>query len=270
MNRKWCLVTIAATAITSGCGSANSGPTSPAADPEYKIVAVDGGAPAATEGAALRLQVVEVNADGTTTPLPSGASITWSGPPVVTALAQGSSPSASILPQPGATATGMWVRNPDHLTEAQLNGVLYVLDKGTGDNPSIAVTATVTGGAPAGEATAAIPIAPFPTGDVTRGQTLYTQNCATCHGAQGQGTSLAPGLNDSTDSDGNPNVAADPGWTGPLFAVTPMDNMDNEGVSLATAMPRWLITEARNGALLTSQDLADIYAYLKTQTAAAP
>jgi mono/diheme cytochrome c family protein len=151
-----------------------------------------------------------------------------------------------------------------------LNGVLYVLDKGTGPNPSLTVTAAVTAGAPAGSATATIAVAPFPTGDVTRGQTTYSQNCATCHGAQGQGTTIAPGLNDSSDVDGNPNVAADPGWTGPLFAVTPMDNMDNMGVSLSVAMPRWLITEARSGQLLTSQDFADVYAYLKTQTAASP
>jgi hypothetical protein len=74
-------------------------------------------------------------------------------------------------------------------------------------------------------------------------------------------------LNDSSDSSGAPNVAADPGWTGPLFAVTPMDNMDNDGVSLSVAMPRWLITEARSGQFLTSQDFADVYAYLKSQTA---
>jgi mono/diheme cytochrome c family protein len=266
MNSKSRIMTIAVAAFAAGCGSSGgSSPTS--SGPDYKIVGPDGGAPTATEGETLRLAVVEVAADGTTTPLPSGATVEWSGPPAVTALAEGSTPAQSILPQPGTTATGMWVRNPEHLTDGQLNGVLYVLDKGSAPNPSIAVTANITAGAPPGSATTSIPVAPFPAGDVTRGQTTYSQNCATCHGAQGQGTTIAPGLNDSSDSSGDPNVAADPGWTGPLFAVTPMDNMDNAGVSLSVAMPRWLITEARSGQFLTAQDFADVYAYLKTQTA---
>jgi mono/diheme cytochrome c family protein len=266
MNSKCCFTSIAALAIVTGCGS-SGGSTS---NPEYRIVVADGGAPAATEGEALRLAVVEVNADGTTKALPSGATVAWSGPPVVTALAEGSSPAQSALPQPGSAATGMWVRNPEHLTDAQINGVLYVIDKGTGPNPSIEVTADVSGGAPAGKATVAIPVGPFPTGDVTRGQSIYGDNCASCHASHGEGTTLAPPLNDSSDSQGSPNVAADPDWNGPLFAITPMDNMDNEGVSLAVAMPRWLITEARSGQLLTAQDFADIYAYLKTQTTPSP
>jgi hypothetical protein len=85
-----------------------------------------------------------------------------------------------------------------------------------------------------------------------------------------QGTSFAPGLDNATDSQGNPNVAADPGWTGPLFAITPMDNMDNEGVSLAATMPKWFLTKAKNGKFLVSQDFADMYAFLKTQTVPPP
>ena len=128
----------------------------------------------------------------------------------------------------------------------------------------------MSGGAPAGEATATIPVAAFPTGDVARGQVLYADNCATCHGAQGQGTAIAPGLNDSVDAQGDPNVAADPSWNGPQFAITPLDNMDNDGVSLALSMPRWLITEAKSGQFLTAQNLSDVYAFLRTQTTPAP
>lgn len=238
----------------------------PEVSADYRIVASDGNTPAASEGDALRLSVVEVNADGTTAPLPSSVAVAWSGPPLVTALPENASPSQSTLPEPGASAIAMWVRNPDHLTDAQLNGVLYVIDRGTSPNPSIVVTATVSGAASTASVTATIPVAPFPTGDSTRGQSVYAANCARCHGAQGQGTALAPGLNNSSDSDGNPDVAADPSWSGPLFAITPRDNMDNEGVSLATSMPKWLITKGSNGQLLTTQDFADIYTFLKTQT----
>src|SRR6266536_5894940 len=101
----------------------------------------------------------------------------------------------------------MWLRNSEHLTDAQLNGILYVLDKGTATNPSISVTATVGGGAPAGQVTATLLVSPFPTGSVTAGQTLFADNCATCHGAQGQGTMTAPGLNNSTGDSGDPSVA---------------------------------------------------------------
>jgi mono/diheme cytochrome c family protein len=267
MTSRLSIVSVAiVVAATGACGSSGTSSSST----QYRIVAADGTSPTATEGEALRLSVVEVQGDGTTTALPSNATVTWSGPPLVTALPEGSSPAQSILPQPGATATSMWVRNPDHLTDAQVNGVLYVLDKGSGPNPSIAVTATVSAGAPPGEATATIPVTAFLTGDAASGLALYTDNCASCHGAQGQGTTIAPGLNDSVDSQGDPNVAADPSWTGPLFAITPLDNMDNEGVSLALSMPRWLITEAKSGQFLTTQNLADVNAFLQTQTTPSP
>lgn len=270
MNRNCRIASVAAMALSVGaCGGSPSSASDPP-DPQYRIVtAADGGTPTAVEGNALRLSVVQVNADGTTTALPSDATITWSGPPTVMALPDDASPSQSILPQPGAAAIGMWVSNSEHLTAAQTSGVLYVIDEGSGPNPSITVTATVSGSAP-GEATAVIPVGPFPTGDPTSGQALFAANCASCHGMQGQGTSVAPGLDNYTDPDNGPNVAADPGWTGPLFAITPMDNMDNMGVSLSPLMPKWLITPASTGELLAPQSFADMYAWLKTQTAASP
>jgi cytochrome c2 len=267
MTSKWSIVSLAVmTANLGACGGSGSSLTST----EYRVVASDGSSPSATEGEALHLSIVEVMGDGTTAALPSSATVTWSGPPTVNALPAGSTPAASVLPQPGATATSMWVRNQDHLTEAQTNGVLYILDKGTTPNPSVAVTATISGGAPAGTATAAIPVAAFPAGNAARGQTVYGDNCTACHGAHGEGTAIAPGLNNSVDAAGDPSVAADPSWTGALFAVAPLDNMDNQGVSLALSMPRWLITETKSGQFLTTQDFSDVYAFLRTQSVEGP
>ena len=155
---------------------------------QYKIVAAKGGALQASVGDAYRLSVVEGLSDGTTKALSTDATVVWSGPPVVTALPVGSAPADSILPQPGLTATAMWIQNPEHLTPAQVAGVLYVLDAGSGANPSISVTATVTGGtAPAGQATSSVPVGAFPLGNAARGQPLYSANCAVCHGAAGEG-----------------------------------------------------------------------------------
>jgi len=152
------------------CG--DSGTTATFAD--YRIVAAGGGALTADVGDAFRLSVVEALSDGTTKPLADDAQVTWSGPPVVTALPIGSTPDESVLPQPAAAATGMWINNPDHLTAAQVNGVLFVLDAGSNANPSIEVTATVAGGAaPGGAATATVSVMPFPTADGTRGQALW-------------------------------------------------------------------------------------------------
>jgi mono/diheme cytochrome c family protein len=250
------------TMTVAACGGSGSSTSAT----QYRIVANQGSSLSAIEGDALSLSVVQVNPDDSTAPLPSGATVTWSGPPTITALPEGSTPADSILPQPGATTTSMWLKNPEHLTDAQLNGVLYVLDKGTAPNPSISIKATIGGSAPAGEVTATLPVAAFPAGSMTAGQALYADNCSSCHGAQGQGTTLGPGLNNSMDDSGDPNVAADSAWTGALFAISPRSNIDNDGVSLAASMPRWLITEARSGQFLTTQNLADIYAFLKTQT----
>src|ERR1700736_2150084 len=92
--------TIVATTL-GACGGSGSSSSST----QYRIVAADGSSPKATVGDALRLSVVEVRPDGTTKSLPSNATITWSGPPLVTALPEGSTPATSTWPQPGATAT---------------------------------------------------------------------------------------------------------------------------------------------------------------------
>ena len=242
--------------LASSCG--DDGSSAPFAG--YEIAPARGGALQATVGDAFRLSVVERLSDGTTKALASGATVVWSGPPVVTALPIGSTPADSVLPQPGASVTAMWIQNPDHLSAAQVAGVLYLLDAGPAASPSISVTAAVAGGAaPAGQATATIPVAPFPVGDATRGQTLYAANCAACHGAKGEGGS-GPGLNSMPD-----NVAGDDGWTPQLLGLSAQSNMDDQGVSLDLAMPKWLISPGASGQLLTTQNFSDIYAFLKTQ-----
>lgn len=242
--------------LAAGCGDSGSS----ANFAQYKIVPAKGGALQAAVGDAFRLSVVELLSDGTTKALASDATVVWSGPPLVTALPIGSTPADSILPQPVAAATAMWIQNPDHLTAAQVAGVLYVLDAGSTASPSISVTATVTGGAaPAGQATATIPVAPFPVGNATRGQPLYTANCASCHGAKGEGGS-GPGLNSTPD-----NVAGDDGWTPQLLGLSAQSNMDDQGVSLDLAMPKWLVIAGAGGQQLTTQNFSDVYAFLKTQ-----
>lgn len=245
-----------------GCGSSD---TSTSPFKEYKVVGSDGAPPTATVGDALRLSVLEMRADGSSSPVSSDAQIAWSGAPTIEALPQGSSPDSSILPQAGDSPAAMWVKNPTHLADEELNGVLFVLGAGSGSTPSIDVTAAITGGsAPDGSAIAHVSVAPFPNGDATRGQSLYGANCASCHGAHGEGDA-APGLNDEPD-----HVAGDPDWTPQLLGIVSRDNMDDQGVSLDPSMPKWLTRQGSNGKLLTTQDFSDIYAFLKTQHGEGP
>jgi cytochrome c553 len=244
-----------------GCG--DSGSSAPFV--HYEVAANGGGALEAPVGDALHLSVVEGLSDGTTKPLASDAKVTWSGPPVVTALPVGSTPTDSLWPQPSTTVTAAWIKNPDHLTDAQTAGVLYVLDPGSAANPSVDVKVSVSGGdAPAGEVTVTVSIKPFPTGNVTHGQPLYAANCASCHGAHGEGDS-APGLNDEPE-----NVAGDPGWSPQMLGLAARSNMDDLGVSLDPSMPKWLVLPSSSGQLLTTRDFSDIYAFLKTQQVAGP
>jgi Cytochrome c len=252
---------VAFAVVLAGCG--DSGSSAPFA--RYEVVATGGGALEAPVGDALHLSVVEGLSDGTTKPLASDAKVTWSGPPVVTALPVGSEPADSVWPQPGSAVAAAWLKNPDHLTDAQTAGVLYVFDSGSAANPSVAVTASVSGGdAPPGEVTAAVSIKPFPVGAPSRGQTLYAANCASCHGAHGEGDS-APGLNDEPE-----NVAGDPAWSPQMLGLAARSNTDDLGVSLDPSMPKWLVLPGASGQLLTTQDFSDIYAFLKTQQVAGP
>lgn len=251
---------IAFTLASIGLAPAGCGDSSNASFVQYRVVAANGGALTATVGDAFRLELVEGLSDGTTRALSTAAAVTWAGPPTVTALPEGSTPSDSILPQPGSDPDTFWIQNPDHLTPAQVAGVLYVLDAGTAARPSVTVSATVSGGStPAGNATASVAIAAYPTGDATHGQSLYSTNCASCHGTQGEGGS-APGLNNEPD-----HVAGDPGWTPQMLGFAARSNMDDQGVSLALSMPKWLVLNSAAGTPLTTQDFSDIYAFLQTQ-----
>jgi mono/diheme cytochrome c family protein len=200
-------------------------------------------------------------ANGMIVPLGAGTRVTWSGPPLVKALAMGSLPSSSILPAAGRLATAMWIQNPDHFSDDELGGVLWVLDSGTDSQPTIAVKVSLSSSELTDDATASIDVGPMPAGDIGRGQVVYESNCASCHGATGQGTTEFPGLNNAPD-----HVAGDPSWNASLLAMAARSDMDDLGVSLDPSMPKWLTRLSSQGQLLSPSDFADIYAFLRTQT----
>jgi len=239
------------------CSSATPEPTVTG----YKIVSADGSPLTAVAGEAKRLAVVQVTSDGTTAALGTGTRVTWSGPPIVKALSIGSAPASSILPQLGGSPTAMWVQNPDHFTNDELAGVLWILDSGTDPSPTVVVKASLSSSDPPGDLTANISIGSMPAGDIGRGQVMYGSDCASCHGATGDGTTEFPGLNNTPD-----HVAGDPDWNASLLAMTARSDMDDLGVSLEPSMPKWLTRLSSTGRLLSTSDFADIYAFLKTQT----
>jgi hypothetical protein len=72
----------------------------------------------------------------------------------------------------------------------------------------------------------------------------------------------APGINAEPG-----NLASDPSWNAALLALAARADIDNRGVALRLPMPDWLASpDPATGHLLTTQDFADIYAFLKTQT----
>ena len=259
--------------------------TGAAAVTGYRLATAEGGPLTAVPGDGLQLVVLETLSDGTTAPLPSGATVTWSGPPVVTALAAGTEPDAGVLPERGDAPAALWLVNPGRAPDANGAGVLWVLDRGTATSPTVDVTAVVGGVTPAGVVSARIGVAPRgaalpkigfgtggavtatisigapPAGDATAGKATFAANCATCHGATAHGKGDAPGLN---AEDGN--VAADPDWNAATLAFAARADVDDLGVSLDSEMPNWLTKKAANGKTLTAADFADIYAFLKTQT----
>jgi mono/diheme cytochrome c family protein len=88
--------------------------------------------------------------------------------------------------------------------------------------------------------------------DVTAGQTLFTKNCATCHGLNGEGSDDGPALNNkpflSTTDDGT------------LFSVV------SSGVP-NTQMPAW---NQAHGGPLTNEDVRQVVAYLRAWLPNAP
>ena len=270
------LVAVPFLACSSSSGSSQT-PTG------VQIVTASGAPLTAVAGDALALKVVATLPDGSTEDLPAGAKVTWSGPPTLTATSPDGMPADDAYPATGAAPTALWIANParsDHA--ANLSGILFVLDAGTAAGGSVMVTATVTGASPGGSTTASIVVSPTPAGDATRGAALYGisgANCAECHGATGQGTSAnADGTTYTIDDvsypfpappiDAEPdNAAAE--WSPALFAIASRADVDDEGVTLRLPMPDWLGgPNPSTGKSLTTQELADIFAYLATQTAA--
>jgi mono/diheme cytochrome c family protein len=265
--------------LSAACSSS----TSPAAGPEptgIEVVTVSGGPLTAAAGDALALKVVQKLSDGTTRDLPAPAQVAWSGPPTVTATAPDGTPADTPYPPAGDAPTAVWISNPSRSdVDGALAGVLFVQDPGTTAGGSISVTAMVTGIDPGGTATASVAVTPPPSGDATRGAALYGAtgaNCAACHGATGHGSPVnadgsstlegtsypfpAPGLN---AEDGNAGAE----WSQELFATASRADLDDQAVSLRLPMPDWLITPKPSAtALLGTQDFADIFAFLKTQT----
>jgi hypothetical protein len=163
-----------------------------------------------------------------------------------------------------------------------LKNVLFILDPGTVENAAVEVAATVSGVAAAGNVTASINVDPTPLGDWTRGSTAYGSggaNCAGCHGATGHGTPLSQGLTVYSYAAGSydfpapglnaepGNTAGDPAWNAALFAVAARADMDNGGITLRLPMPDWLVEpDPGTKHVLATQDFADMFAFLKTQT----
>jgi mono/diheme cytochrome c family protein len=262
------LAVVFALAVLGACSSSSS--------TEYEIVpATTGGTLTAVAGDGLALSVVEKTATGTTS-LPSGTTVTWTTPSTVAALAPGAT-TASPLPAPGATATGTFITNatrPD-ITD-DISGVLFVLDPGTSGTGTLEVSATVSAD-PSKPVTASIAVSATPAGDATRGQGSYLADCSNCHGQTGDGTMIgsdgmyeingaeypypAEGLNKAS------NVAGSSTWSAALLAFASRADVNNKGVALRTPMPSWLADlDETTQKPPTTQELADIYAYLAATT----
>ena len=118
-----------------------------------------------------------------------------------------------------------------------------------------------------------------PTGNAMNGSALHSAACASCHGATGHRTPAAnadgsytiaaasypfpaPGLN---AEDGN--AGSDPAWNVAVFAQAARASFDDGGVTLRQPMPDWLSTpNPTTSKPFTTQDFADIYAFMQTQT----
>jgi hypothetical protein len=158
--------------------------------------------------------------------------------------------------------------------------VLFLLDAGKGGG-TLTVTASI-GGSVTGMAKANVTVGVTPPGNVARGNSTYTSVCATCHGPTGNGSPPetatgpgsmiyvyaglqypypAPGLNN-----GPCNTVSLASWNPGLLAMAARADMDNVGVTLRSPMLNGLDSRNPLSALpLSTQDYADIYAWLKTQ-----
>jgi hypothetical protein len=256
----------------------------------YRIVASNG-APMTTAvaGDAVALQVVVVMSDGSIAALPPDATVAWTSPLTITAQSvddEGESePLAVRAAPPVGGPVAAFLNNPQRADRAgDLTGVLFVLEAGPTDGQTVNVSATI-GGSQRGTVATSVSISATPAGDAARGATLYGSSgaaCSKCHGPTGHGTVpmsnsdggtsfmigdktyayAAPGLNAESG-----NVAADRAWNAALLAIAARSDLDNEGVTLREPMPDWLtMVSPGSNATLTTQDFADIYAFMQTQT----
>ena len=263
--------------LLTGCSN-TSPPVDAGAEAGLQIVLASAMPSRITEGSALPLKVVIVASDGTTQDLPIKTNVTWTLPETVVAA---DPTDAGMSALPAEAPLGFFISNPYRPDRTDYNGTLFVVQQGASTSPNLVVTATVGN---MGSVTAQVPVYPVPVGDPTNGAALYQAlQCGTCHGAtgagsppQGDGTYLlgdasftypAPGLNNTTDDAGNPNLGADPTWNAALLGMAAQGSIDNSGVALRLPMTDYLgAPNGLDGGTLTSQDFADIYAFLVTQT----
>jgi mono/diheme cytochrome c family protein len=260
------------TSLAAACGSSDNATVT-----GYQIVAKKGSSLTAVAGDAVQLQVVETLSDGNTRDVADGTKVTWTAPQTITTLAPDDT-ADSPVPDPGADPLGFFIANPTRTDDtAPLEGVLFVRDAGSGGPGTIAVSATIS--AQTASVTANVTVGPTPDGDAVRGKAKYSVNCAICHGQTADGSPPqnkdgtytvygqdydfpAPGLNNTQE-----NVGADPDWTAAILAVAARSDADDAGVALRLPMPPWMTyPDPDTNAPLTTQDFADIYAYLVSET----
>ena len=89
--------------------------------------------------------------------------------------------------------------------------------------------------------------------NVKHGMTIYSTNCAGCHGAKAQG-GVGPSLHEAA------------GWTPALFQRALLKYVDDKGVPLKAPMPNWgkVGFAGDKGKAPTVAEINDLQAYLKT------
>ncbi|WP_189088421.1 c-type cytochrome [Deinococcus ruber] len=93
----------------------------------------------------------------------------------------------------------------------------------------------------------------FAAANVKHGMTIYTTNCAGCHGAKAQG-GVGPSLHEAA------------GWKFALFQRAMLKDVDDKGVPLKAPMPNWgkVGFAGDHGKAPTKAEITDLQAYLKT------
>jgi mono/diheme cytochrome c family protein len=270
MAAKCTTIVVGALAVACGGGGGDDMPAATG----FAVVAAPGDTLTANAGDAIQLEVVQTFADDSQGDLPTGATATFTAPATVTALPP-SSTGPSALPAFGAAPTAAFIVNmarPDRA--ADLAGVLFVLDAGASGSGTAIVTAAIAGSA-SGSASGMVPVTALPAGNAARGASTYAGACASCHGANAEGSPVgSDGMYSLDGSDyaypapalgsAAAGIAGDPAWDAALLAVAARADITNHGVALREPMPDWLEVQI-DGAPLSTSDFADIYAFLKTK-----